>query len=65
MKSMFPTYVLQSLQGHLSVVHDFIFALKIYFALLIPLGINSHSFGAREVILSVLKETAVCLPLHN
>ena len=54
---MFPTYGLQSLQGHLSVVHDFIFVLKIFgdFALLISLGINSHSFGAREVILSVPK----------
>ena len=57
MKPMFPTYVLQSLQGHLSVVHDFIFALKIFsdFALLISLGINSHNFGAREYILSVPK----------
>ena len=56
-KPMFPTYVLQSLQGHLSVVHDFIFALKIFsdFALLISLGINSHNFGAREDILSVPK----------
>ena len=33
MKPMFPTYVLQSLQGHLSVVHDFILALK-YLAIL-------------------------------
>ena len=49
MKPMFPTYVLQSLEGHLSVVYDFIFALKIFsdFALLISLGIDSHSFGAR------------------
>ena len=54
---MFPTFVLQSLQGNLSVGHDFIVALKIFsdFALLISLGINSHSFGAREVILSVPK----------
>ena len=52
---MFPTYVLQSLQGHLSVVQDFIFSLKIFsdFALLISLGINFHNFGAREDILSV------------
>ena len=57
MKLMFPTYVLQSLQGHLSVVQDFIFSLKIFsdFALLISLGINSHNFGAREDILSVPK----------
>ena len=57
MKPMFPTYVLQSLQGHLSVAHDFIFVLKIFgdFALLISLLINSYSFGAREVILSVPK----------
>ena len=57
MKPIFPTYVLQSLQGHLSVVPDFIFTLKIFsdFALLISLEINSHSFGAREVILSVPK----------
>ena len=57
MKPMFPTYVLQSLQGHLSVVQDFIFSLKIFsdFALLISLGINSHSFGTREDILSVPK----------
>ena len=57
MKPMFPTYVLQSLLGHLSVVDDFVFALKIFsdFALLISLGINSHSFQAREVILSVPK----------
>ena len=52
---MFPTYILQSLQGHLSVVQDFIFSFKIFsdFALLISLGINSHNFGARECILSV------------
>ena len=56
---MFPTYVLQSLQGHLSVAHDFILALKIFsdFGLLISLGINSHTFGAREVILSIPKST--------
>ena len=55
MKPMFPTYILQSLQGHLSVVQDFIFSFKIFsdFALLISLGINSHNFGARECILSV------------
>ena len=49
--------VLQSLQGHLSVVQDFIFSLNIFsdFALLISLGINSHNFGARQDILSVSK----------
>ena len=54
---MFPRYVLQILQGHLSVVHDFILALKIFsdFAILISLGINSHSFGTRELILSFQK----------
>ena len=57
LQPMFPTYVFQSLKGHLSVVPDFIYALKIFsdFALLISLGINSHSFGAKEVILSVPK----------
>ena len=57
MKQMFPRYVLQNLQGHLSVVHDFILALKIFsdFAILISLGINSHSFGTRELILSFQK----------
>ena len=57
MKPIFPTYVLQSLQGHLSVVQDFIFSLKIFsgFAFLISLGINLHNFGAREDILSVPK----------
>ena len=57
MKPMFPTHALQSLQGHLSVVQDFIFSLKIFsdFALLISLGINSHNSVAREDILSVPK----------
>ena len=57
MKPMFPTYVLRNLQGHLSVVQDFIFSLKIFsdFVLLISFGINSHNFGAREDILSVPK----------
>ena len=54
---MFPTYVLQSLQGHLYVVQDFIFSLIIFsdFALLISLGIALHNFGARDDILSVPK----------
>ena len=57
MRPMFPTYVLQRLQGHLSVVEDFIFSLKIFsnFAHLILPVINSHNFGAREDILSVPK----------
>ena len=57
MKPMFLTHVLQSLQGHVSVVQDFFFSLKILsdFALLISLGINSHNFEAREDILSALK----------
>ena len=51
MKPMFPTYFLQSLYKDISVVNDFIFAIKIFsdFPLLISLGINSHSFGVREV----------------
>ena len=50
-------YLLQSLQGHLYIVQDFIFSLKIFsdFAILISLGINSHNFGAKEDILSVPK----------
>ena len=57
MKLMFPTYVLQSLLGYLSVVQDFIFSLKKFndFAYLTSLGINSPNFGAREDILSVPK----------
>ena len=54
---MFPTYVLQSLQGQLSVAQDFIFSLKIFsdFALLMSLGINFHNFRAKEDILPVPK----------
>ena len=54
-----PIYVLQSLQGHLSVVQNFIFYLNIpnEFALLILLGINPHILGASEDILFVLKYT--------
>ena len=57
LNEMFPTYVLQSLQGHLYVVQDFIFSLIIFsdFALLISLGIALHNFGARDDILSVPK----------
>ena len=55
MKPTLPIYVLQSLQGHLSVVQDFIFSLNISneFALLMSLGTNSHIFGASEDMLSV------------
>ena len=58
-------YVLQSLQGHLSVVHDFIFSLNISneFALLMSLGTNSHIFGASEDMLSVPKYTVRFLRL--
>ena len=57
MKPMFPTYVLESLQGHLFIVHDSIFALKKFsnFVLLVSLGINTHSIVAREDTLPVPK----------
>ena len=57
MKPVFPIYVLQSPQGHLSVVQDFIFSLKIFsdFALSISLGINPHNYRAREDIPSIPK----------
>ena len=35
MKPMFPTYVMQNLQGHLSVVQDFIFSLLLLLLLLL------------------------------
>ena len=55
MKHTLPIYVLQSLQGHLHVVQNFIFSLKIpnEFALLMSFGINSNTLGASEGILSV------------
>ena len=65
MKPTLPIYVLQSLQGHLSVVQNFIFSLNIpnEFALLISLGINSHILGASEDMLSVPKYTVRFLRL--
>ena len=59
MKPTLPIYVLQSLQGHLSVGQNFIFSLNIpnEFALLMSLGINSHILGANEDMLSVPKYT--------
>ena len=53
-------YVLQILQGHLSIVQKFIFSLKIpsEFALLLSLGINSHILGASEDMLPAPKYTA-------
>ena len=65
MKPTLPIYVLQSLQGHLSVVQNFIFSLNISseFAFLMLLGINPYIFGAREDMLSVPKYTVRFLPL--
>ena len=65
MKPTLPIYVLQSLQGHLSVVQNFIFSLNIpnEFALLISLGINPHILGASEDMLSVPKCTVRFLRL--
>ena len=65
MKPTLPIDVLQSLQGHLSVVQNFIFSLNIpnEFALLISLGFNSHIFGASEDMLSVPKYTVRFLRL--
>ena len=65
MKPTLPIYVLQSLQGHLSVVQNFIFSLNISneFALLMSLGTNSHIFGASEDMLSVPKYTVRFLRL--
>ena len=52
-------YLLQSLQGHLSVVQSFILFLKISsdFAFLITQGTISHILGAREDMLSIPKYT--------
>ena len=65
MKPTLPIYVLQSQQGYLSVVQDFIFSLNISneFALLMSLGTNSHIFGASEDMLSVPKHTVRFLRL--
>ena len=59
MKPTLPMYLLQSLQGHLSVVQSFILFLKISsdFAFLISQGTISHILGAREDMLSVPKYT--------
>ena len=67
MKPSLPIYVLQGLQGHLSVVQNFTFSLNISneFALLMSLGANSHIFGASEDMLSVPKYTARFLRLCN
>ena len=67
MKPTLPIYVLKSLQGHLSVVKNFIFPLNISneFALLILLGINSNIFGSSEDMLSVPKHTVRLLRLCN
>ena len=67
MKPTLPIYVLQSLQGHLSVVQNFIFSLNFpsEFAFLVVLGINSHILGASEDILSVPKYTVRFLRLYS
>ena len=50
MKPTLPIYVLQSLEGHLSVVLNFIFSLNIpnEFAVLMSLWINSHILSASK-----------------
>ena len=65
MKLTLPLYVLQSLQGHLFVVQNFIFSLNIpnELALLMSLGINSHILGASKDMLSVPKYTVRFLRL--
>ena len=57
MKPKLAIYFLKSLQGNLSVVQNFIFSLNIpnEFALLMSLGIDSHTLGASEDMLSVPK----------
>ena len=67
MKPTLPLYVLQSLQGHLSIAQDLIFSLNIpnEFALLMPLGITSHILRAREDKLSVPKYTVWFLHLSS
>ena len=58
-------YLLQSLQGYLSVVQSFIFTSKISsaFAFLISQGTISNILGAREDMLSIPKYTVwfLCL----
>ena len=65
MKPTLPIYVLQSLQGYLSVVQNIIFSINVpnEFALLMSLGINSHILGASEDMLSVPKYTVRFLRL--
>ena len=65
MEPTLPKCVLQSLQGHLSVVQNFIFSLNIpsEFTFLMVLGINSHILGASEDMLSVKKYTVWFLRL--
>ena len=67
MKPTLPIYDLQSLQGHLSVVQNFIFSLNISneFVLLMLLGINPHILGASEDMLSVPKHTVLFLRLYS
>ena len=58
-------YVLQSLQGYLSVVQNIIFSINVpnEFALLMSLGINSHILGSSKDILSVPNYTVMFLRL--
>ena len=57
MKPTLRIYVLQSLQGRLYVVQNFIFSLNIpnEFAILMSIGINPHILGTSEDMLSVPK----------
>ena len=59
MKATLPIYVLQSLQGHISVVQNFIFSLNTSSEFMFPvsLEINSHILGANEDMHSVPKYT--------
>ena len=65
MKPTLPMNILQSLQGHSSVVQNYIFPLNIprEFASLMSLGINSHVLGASKDMLSVPKYTVQFLRL--
>ena len=65
MKPTLPIYVLQSLQGHLSVVQNFIFSLNISnkFVFLMSLENNTHILRASEDMLSVPKYTVRFLRL--
>ena len=59
MKPALPIYVLQSLQGHLSIFQNILFSLNFAseFAFLVVLGINSHNLRASEDMFSVPKYT--------